>query len=93
MVSTVNPQTITTIKRKSTESSVTIPFHKTFMSYKDAKKIVKDPESNQQSGQASNSYCSCGWPQHLLIGKGTPGKGLLCDLFVMITNYEDDKVS
>ncbi|XP_065204198.1 phenoloxidase 2-like [Planococcus citri] len=82
----------TTIKRKSTESSVTIPFEKSFMTLTDVQNLANDAKLNQQLNTAVNGYCGCGWPHHLLIGKGTTGDGLLCDLFVMITDYEDDKV-
>lgn len=84
--------TTTTIKRKSTESSVTIPFKKSFMTMDDVKEFVEDPTLNKQLNDAKNGYCGCGWPHHLLVGKGTTGEGYRCDLFVMITNYDDDKV-
>jgi hypothetical protein len=38
------------------------------------------------------NFCGCGWPQHMLIPKGSP-EGMPCELFVMISNYDDDKVS
>lgn len=28
----------------------------------------------------------------MLIPKGLPGTGLTCDLFVMVSNYEDDRI-
>lgn len=37
------------------------------------------------------NFCGCGWPEHMLIPKGTP-QGLNCDFFVMISNYEQDRV-
>lgn len=37
-------------------------------------------------------FCGCGWPQHLLIPKGTI-KGMEVQLFVMISNCDDDQVS
>ncbi|XP_065204199.1 phenoloxidase 1-like [Planococcus citri] len=85
---------ITNIKRKSVESSVTIPFEKTFMTLSDVQQLVKNDENKLDKDwiKAQNGYCGCGWPHHMLIGKGVPGKGLECDLFVMITNYEDDRV-
>ncbi|XP_065204184.1 phenoloxidase 1-like [Planococcus citri] len=84
---------ITNVKRKSVESSVTIPFEKTFMTLSDVQQLVKNNDKlNQEWSTAQNGYCGCGWPHYLLIGKGVPGKGLECDLFVMITNYEDDRV-
>ncbi|XP_022907914.2 phenoloxidase 1-like [Onthophagus taurus] len=70
-----------TIKRHSKESSVTIPFHKTF-----------DNETISSITQSARSdYCRCGWPEHMLIPKGTEG-GMRCQLFVMISDYELDKV-
>ncbi|XP_065224519.1 phenoloxidase subunit 1-like [Planococcus citri] len=84
---------ITNIKRKSIESSVTIPFEKTFMTLSDVQQLAKnDKKPNNEWNKTLNGYCGCGWPHHLLVGKGLPGKGLECDLFVMITNYEDDRV-
>lgn len=83
----------TTIKRESTESSVTIPFEKTFLSSSDVRKLADDESLNKHLNNAINGYCGCGWPHHLLVGKGTTGNGFLCDLFVMITDYEEDKVS
>lgn len=73
-----------TIKRNSTQSTVTIPFERTF----------RDLDTNRPTGEedlAQFNFCGCGWPQHLLIPKGT-AEGMLCELFVMISNYDDDKV-
>ncbi|KAK4878034.1 hypothetical protein RN001_010540 [Aquatica leii] len=74
-----------TIMRRSDQSSVTIPFERTF----------RNLEANrpQQEGEALEqfNFCGCGWPHHLLIAKGTP-EGKECDLFVMISNYDDDRV-
>lgn len=33
-----------------------------------------------------------GWPHHMLIPKGLPGAGLACDLFVMISDYQGDRI-
>lgn len=38
------------------------------------------------------NFCGCGWPHHMLIPKGLP-EGLVFQLFVMITNFEDDRVN
>lgn len=35
--------------------------------------------------------CNCGWPDHMLLPKGSSA-GMSFDLFVMISNYDDDKV-
>ncbi|XP_022907908.2 phenoloxidase 1-like [Onthophagus taurus] len=71
-----------TINRLSSDSSVTIPFDKTFKNYN---------EANPPAQSALSDYCRCGWPNHMLIPKGTVG-GLHCQLFVMISDYEIDKV-
>lgn len=70
------------IKRRSDESTVTIPFERTFRDLDTGRPINDDAQFN---------FCGCGWPQHMLIPKGTP-EGFPCELFVMISNYEDDKV-
>lgn len=40
---------------------------------------------------AQFNFCGCGWPQHMLIPKGAP-EGVACQLFVMISDYKDDKI-
>ncbi|XP_068145500.1 phenoloxidase 2 [Drosophila tropicalis] len=74
-----------TLRRRSTESSVTIPFERTFRNL-DANR----PADNTPEGLEFN-FCGCGWPQNMLIPKGLP-EGLPCDLFIMISNYENDRV-
>lgn len=72
------------ITRSSHQSSVTIPFDRTF----------RDLDSHRpHEGQSLDqfNFCGCGWPEHLLIPKGTP-EGMPCHLFVMISNYDDDKI-
>lgn len=73
-----------TIQRQSTDSSVTIPFERSF----------RNLEANRPTGGDALeqfNFCGCGWPQHMLIPKGTP-EGFNCHLFVMISNYADDRV-
>lgn len=73
-----------TITRNSTASSLTIPFERTF----------RDIDVGRPTGGdalTAFNFCGCGWPQHLLLPKGSP-EGFLCQLFVMISNYADDKV-
>lgn len=75
----------TTLERKSSESSVTIPFEQTF----------RNLESNRPTGgQTLEQFnmCGCGWPQHMLLPKGT-AEGMPCVLFAMVSNYEGDKVT
>lgn len=72
----------TTIVRNSIDSSVTIPFEQT---YRDITQ-VSDEEKE------ATRYCGCGWPHNLMIPKGKP-EGYPCEVFVMISDYEGDKVS
>lgn len=74
------------IRRKSTDSSLTIPFERTFRDLD----TNRPADNTEDSGQFN--LCGCGWPQHLLIPKGTTGKGYECVLFVMISNYADDRI-
>lgn len=46
-------------------------------------------KKHDKSGAAD--FCGCGWPQHLYIPKGSH-KGMPFDLFVMVTNYDEDHV-
>lgn len=73
-----------TIIRKSTESSVTIPFEQTF---RDLNLRPPEPDNLQKF-----YFCGCGWPMHMLIPKGDSA-GFPCELFVMISNYADDMVN
>lgn len=75
-----------TIRRRSTESSVTIPYERTFRDLD-----TNRPGTGTREEQDFN-FCGCGWPQHMLIPRGVTGSGLPCDLFVMVTNYNDDNV-
>lgn len=70
------------IKRRSTDSSLTIPFERTF----------RNLETGRPGDEEQFNFCGCGWPQHMLIPKGVEGSGLQCDLFVMVTDYNIDHV-
>jgi hypothetical protein len=73
------------INRRSNESAVTIPHEQTFRNLdKNRPKLQSDEESNF-------FMCGCGWPEHMLIPKGSR-VGSKFELFVMITNEEDDRV-
>ncbi|GFQ87334.1 hemocyanin AA6 chain [Trichonephila clavata] len=39
----------------------------------------------------TTEFCSCGWPEHMLIPRGSH-KGSEFDLFVILTDYEQDAV-
>ncbi|CAG9854814.1 unnamed protein product [Phyllotreta striolata] len=72
-----------TVTRASTDSSVTIPFERTY----------RNLDANRPVGGdnlARFNMCGCGWPQNLLIPKGN--EGFMAQLFVMISNYSDDRV-
>lgn len=67
--------------RRSDESSVTIPYERTF----------RNLETGRDTTDADSfNFCGCGHPQHLLVPRGTPS-GMPCQLFVMVSNYELDK--
>ncbi|TMW41899.1 hypothetical protein DOY81_013022, partial [Sarcophaga bullata] len=74
-----------TIRRRSTDSSVTIPFERTF------RNLDANRPAAGSAEELEFNFCGCGWPQHMLIPKGLP-EGMRCELFVMISNYEDDRV-
>nr|ACZ97553.1 prophenoloxidase subunit 1 [Plutella xylostella] len=74
-----------TIRRRSIDSSVTIPYERTF---RDESQRPGDAGSAQS---ADFDFCGCGWPHHMLIPKGTQ-QGWNCVLFCMITNWNEDRV-
>ncbi|XP_018368113.1 PREDICTED: phenoloxidase 2 [Trachymyrmex cornetzi] len=73
-----------TIERKSTESSVTIPFERTFRNLDESRPISGD-------NLEQFNFCGCGWPQHMLVPKGKE-EGFPMDLFIMISDYTGDAV-
>lgn len=66
-----------TVNRHSKKSSVTAPRKKGF---KDILEGNVEPELD---------YCSCGWPENLLVPKGKP-EGMDFVLFAMCTDYAQD---
>ncbi|XP_046384944.1 phenoloxidase 2-like [Ischnura elegans] len=79
-----NPKSMT-ITRESSQSSITIPFESTFRDLESSR-----PSTGGQALEAFN-YCGCGWPQHMLIPRGSP-EGFPCQLFVMVSDIKDDRV-
>jgi hypothetical protein len=73
-----------TIRRRSVDSNVTIPYERTFRS-------LANKPAPESSGEAGFNFCGCGWPQHMLIPRGNTS-GYRCELFVMISDYEQDRV-
>lgn len=74
-----------TVTRRSTDSTVTIPYEQTF------RNLDRNRPAAGSTEEAEYNICGCGWPQHMLIPKGTPS-GMSFDLFAMISNYEEDQV-
>ncbi|XP_045454384.1 phenoloxidase subunit 1-like [Melitaea cinxia] len=79
------PVGTSTIRRSSKDSSVTIPYERTFR--------AQSARTGKQGSieAAAFDFCGCGWPHHMLIPKGT-AKGYPMVLFCMITNWDEDKV-
>ncbi|XP_065076334.1 phenoloxidase 2 [Ochlerotatus camptorhynchus] len=73
------------IRRRSNESTVTIPFERTFRNLD-----TNRPETATPEEEAFN-FCGCGWPAHMLVPKGLP-EGFPADLFIMVSDYEEDRV-
>ncbi|XP_058457157.1 phenoloxidase 2-like [Malaya genurostris] len=73
------------IRRRSHESTVTIPFERTFRNLD-----TNRPETGTPEEEVFN-FCGCGWPAHMLVPKGLP-EGFPADLFIMVSNYEEDRV-
>ncbi|XP_053962923.1 phenoloxidase 2-like [Anastrepha ludens] len=74
-----------TVRRRSSESSVTIPFEQTF------RNVDKNRLGEDSPDELEFNFCGCGWPDHMLIPKGLP-EGLCCELFVMVSNYDHDRI-
>nr|WGN96288.1 setae polypeptide [Ochrogaster lunifer] len=74
-----------TIRRRSLDSSVTIPYERTFRNQSDR---PSDPGS---TAAAEFDFCGCGWPHHMLIPKGNT-QGFPVVLFAMISNWDDDRI-
>ncbi|XP_072934536.1 phenoloxidase 1-like [Epargyreus clarus] len=71
-----------TITRTSDQSELTIPFEQTFRNLRAG--------GGERPSEAYN-FCGCGWPQHMLVPRGTE-VGAPYQLFVMLSNYELDKI-
>ncbi|XP_061391535.1 phenoloxidase 2-like [Musca vetustissima] len=74
-----------TIRRRSDESSVTIPFERSL------RRVGPSAQPTEANALAAFQFCGCGWPDHLLLPKGRP-EGMTFDLFVMISDYANDAV-
>nr|BAM76811.1 prophenoloxidase 1 [Mythimna separata] len=74
-----------TIRHRSLDSSVTIPYERTF---RDQSARPSDPGTPEA---ADFDFCGCGWPHHMLVAKGTP-QGYPVVLFAMVSNWNEDRV-
>ncbi|ETN67213.1 prophenoloxidase [Anopheles darlingi] len=81
---TLNPGK-NTIVRRSDESSVTIPYERTFRA------IGTKAQPTDAGALSLFRFCGCGWPQHMLVPKGSP-EGTQFDLFAMVSDYTLDEV-
>ena len=73
------------IKRNSSDSSVTTPLKRLFMT----KEESENSEENLSRVKESLAWSGCGWPDYLLIGKGNTD-GFPARLFIMVSNYTKD---
>ena len=71
------------VVRKSVDSSVLMDV---------IKKWFHDDIEDPSDEANFKTYCGCGWPRNMLVPRGTP-EGMKADLFVMVTNWEDDAVN
>lgn len=71
-------QGLNVIERHSKNSTMTIS----------SKRLLQDADTTSQD---SVSFSGCGWPEHMLIPKGSVA-GLPCQLFVMVSDYTSDQV-
>ncbi|KAJ8019930.1 Hemocyanin AA6 chain [Holothuria leucospilota] len=74
-----------TITRSSSASSVIKP---TELTYDQLQKRNTGEEEGVCTCLADR-YCECGWPEHMLLPRGTPS-GMQFDLFVMATDWSAD---
>ncbi|CAO1327416.1 unnamed protein product [Diamesa tonsa] len=73
------------LEQRADQSSVTIPYQKQF----GTENLARAPEDDRAYDDFKS--CNCGWPDHMILPKGSTA-GMSFDLFVMISNYDDDKV-
>ncbi|XP_055605243.1 phenoloxidase 8-like [Uranotaenia lowii] len=72
---------VNNITRKSLDSSVTIPYERSF----------RNISQSTVAGNDDFRFCNCGWPAHLLIPKGSPA-GIGYIQCVMVSDYTKDVV-
>ena len=77
-------QRVVIFRRADASSVIRKPAIKTF-------DPVQVPNPDDDTGDGSDPNCDCGWPYNLLLPRGTQ-QGMNFRLFVMITDYEKDRV-
>ncbi|CAO1403519.1 unnamed protein product [Diamesa hyperborea] len=75
---------VNNITRSSLQSTVTIPFERSFRNLGDTPAAGRELDEHR--------FCGCGFPQHMLLPRGTAKNGTDYDIFVMISNHDDDHV-
>lgn len=78
---------VNTIVRRSDQSSVTIPYERTFRA------VGTTATPKDENALAQFRFCGCGWPQHMLVPKGAPGPGVQFDIFAMVSDFSQDTVN
>ncbi|VVC24126.1 Hypothetical protein CINCED_3A001218 [Cinara cedri] len=73
------------IIRQSLQSTVTIPHEVTY------RNLDRNRPADNTAGAEVFNFCGCGWPQNMLIPKGS-AEGFQCQLFVMVSNGANDRV-
>lgn len=73
------------IRQRSDDSSVTIPYERSF------RRIGSEDQPRNAENRAQFQFCGCGWPNHMLLPKGTAA-GAKFDIFVMISDKQQDVV-
>ena len=73
------------IQRNSSDSAVTIPWEQSF------KQLENLQDATDSEIKANNAVCGCGWPQNMLLPRGTT-TGMTFDLYVIVTNGAEDQV-
>ena len=74
-----------TVRRRSVDSSVTIPYERTFRNQ------LARPGDPGSVEAAEFDFCGCGWPHHMLLPKGTQS-GYPMALFCMVSDWNADRV-
>ncbi|XP_057375654.1 phenoloxidase subunit 1-like isoform X2 [Daphnia carinata] len=83
------------VKRKSDDSSVTIPFERTFRDLEaaaPATPLAPGGVPTDLPTDRMTNFCGCGWPDHFLVPRGAPNPGMPFTLFAMATSWEEDRV-